>query len=207
MKISNLLAIALLLTIVSCSHNVSITIVQNNDQKVEGKTTKIREDIYSLTQMKYWDSLNVKHRINPFEVKSFSLQGYDFESVQLNVRTNMEHGKNAFLRRVIDGAMILYVVENFHMGLTIRGQARSKCREYYYIKKQTDSIAHLIYEGACDTEIFPSIILQTSDYNDFLAYFSDCPALYQKIKDGTYKRKHVFDIVDEYNGLMKVTKP
>jgi hypothetical protein len=193
------------LLILSCSPKIQVTIIQNNNTKITGLARQLPDSATIVSKLVYWDNNNIKHKLKPFEIKSFTLQGLDYESVNLKRRPNITMGKQIFLRRLVDGPMILYRFDDLTVTINLftllTGNLCTKCVNYTYVRKETDSVAHRILKQKCKSDIWPTIIIQPSNFNEFSEYFSDVPPIQKKILEGTYKRDDIFDIVNEYNKL------
>lgn len=199
----------LILFFSSCYPKGPVIIFLNDNTKIEGIAREIPDDFYGgIARLKYWDNNNIKHKFKPFEIKSYTIKGNSFESVLLKRRPNIYfYPKKIFLRRVVDGPMILYILTDLTASMNLTAFLSIpwfvSTFDYYYIKKQTDSVAHRIYKRRNEADFIPAIIIQPFNSKEFREYFSDAPEIQKKIKDRIYRRKDIYDIVVEYNLLKK----
>jgi hypothetical protein len=136
----------------------------------------------------------------PFEIKSFTIGDNTFESLEFDDMPCAVCSTKVFIKRYIDGPMILYKYENskFSYGRAMMGVSISKCVSNYYIRKQQDSKAILAYRQPCDYEIL-TVVTQPNNFEKFCDYFSDAPEIWNKIKEKKYLRKEIELIVHDYN--------
>ena len=177
-----------------------VSIIKMNGDTIKGKMRAINPEATFSTYEKFWIN-NKKVKYHPSDIRSFSSQGFRFESVKLKRIPNITFKDVVFVKRIIDGLMILYIIEDNKVAIGLNN-LKTKCVVYYYIRKQSDNSALLAYKEKCPTDLI-SVISQPSNYKEFCNYFSDNPSVKKKIENKEFRRKDIYDIVNEYNRMAK----
>ncbi len=156
------------------------------------KNIKFKTDIYSSISEKY----------RPLDLKGYMGAGKIFQSMKVNefdYETGANISVNYFMELVVDNRLKLYKYTTVEMTPSISFNAAlllapfvMQVNTYYYLLKENSNELFSVNEGK---------------FKDRLSEFlKDDELVSTKIKTKVYKRKHILEIVKEYNNNLSNKK-